>query len=306
MSGFRNTLYPLKAARFCSKGKWKRLTHRHEDNESVEHVSPPSFIRILSWNIDFMEDNREKRMRAALRHIQNTIFKCKSGEEPDPCCILLQEVHLNTFPIILANEWVRDHFIVTPVSTDKWPDPKGCPYGCVTLVSKGLPFVAASSLHYGSSIMGRNLLMVDVRVSTPEPASREVTLRIANTHLESLPRGAEARVDQMKLVGKMLKEDGLYGGIVGGDMNAIGPSDVPIVKNAGLRDACTLDEDDELGYTWGYQGGGDFPPGRLDKICYLPREGYVVSSPNVVGVDVKAGDQFVSDHYALLTTVDIF
>lgn len=300
-----NPLYPLRAARFSSKGKWKRLTDRHRDDDSVEHVNPPSFFNILSWNIDFAANNEEKRLKTALRHIQNVIFKCKGGQAPDPCCILLQEICLENFSAILNNEWIKNHFVIAPVSPEKWP--KKNRYGCVTLVSRSLPVARVSSLWFGCSNMGRGALFVDVRVTTPGDEGQEVTLRIANTHLESLPAGASARPVQLGLISQLLREGGLHGGIVAGDMNAIGPSDVGIVANAKLRDACNLDDDEEVGYTWGYQPECEFPPGRLDKILHVPGRGYDVSEPVVLGIDVKTKEgQYVSDHYALMSTVEIF
>jgi tyrosyl-DNA phosphodiesterase 2 len=115
------------------------------------------------------------------------------------------------------------------------------------------------------------------------------------------------------LIAKFLKQETIFGGIVCGDMNAIGPEDTPIVGQVGLRDAWRKGDKDERGFTWGYQGGGDYPAARLDKILFLPRRGYKVDEPQRVGVGVKTGDEdrqvdavWTSDHYGLVTTVRVF
>ena len=63
---------------------------------------------------------------------------------------------------------------------------------------------------------------------------------------------------------------------------------------------------DENGFTWGYQerDPGRFPPGRLDKILYLPRRGYKMDPPERIGVGLKTGGgAWVSDHYGLDSTL---
>ena len=242
---------------------------------------------------------------SVLGYIQKDVFRCKAGETPEPCCILLQEVHVRAFHVILDNDWVRKHFTITPVTPEKWPNRSV--YGNVTLVSRSIPVSQAWSLEFGGSEMSRNAFLVDLKLDVPEHGTPPVTLRVANTHLESLPRGAGSRPLQMSLIAKLLKESGLHGGIVGGDMNAIGPSDIPIVANVGLVDAWQGDDEDEDGYTWGYQPPDrQFPPGRLDKILMTPGRRMEVEEPRKVGVGVKTVDgAWTSDHFGLLTRVSM-
>jgi tyrosyl-DNA phosphodiesterase 2 len=302
-----SNLFELKIGRFrASKGGWKHISSREGPK-----TPPPSTIRVVTWNVECQTNWPAQRLTTALHHLETEVFKCKDGEAPDPCCILLQEVHVRAFEPLLENEWVRDHFMITPMRCQKWP--QGAFYGNITLISKSLKVAQAQLVEFGLSRMQRTALVTDLKLSVPETNSRVVTLRVINTHLESLTEGAIARPAQLALVAKFLKQEGICGGIVGGDMNAIGPEDTPIVGEVGLRDAWRKGDEDERGFTWGYQGGGDFPPARLDKILFLPRRGYKVDEPRRVGVGVKTGDVdrqadavWTSDHYGLVTTVRVF
>ncbi|KAF8896356.1 hypothetical protein BD779DRAFT_1659908 [Infundibulicybe gibba] len=239
-----------------------------------------------------------QRINTVLDHLETEVFQCKNGEAPEPCCILLQEVHINALKVVLQHSWIKSHFATTPISREKWPF--GATYGNVTLISRSITVVKAQSLEFGSSSMWRTGLMVDVKLSAPEPHARTGTLRIINTHLESLPTGAVARPTQMSLLAKFIKEDNLQGGIIAGDMNSIDP------------DESTFGDKNEIGFTWGYQGGGEYPPARFDKIVYLPRRGYKVEEPRRIGIGLKSGDAdrkssaiWASDHYGLDTHLRI-
>lgn len=222
--------------------------------------------------------------------------------------LILQEA----FRIILDNEWVQQYFIITPRKTEEWP--QGAAYGNVTLTARTIPVCAAYSIEYDSH-MHRNALLVDLKLSTSpakewsktQQKSRIVTLRVANTHLESLPQGATLRPKQLRAVAEALTETELVGGLVCGDMNAIGPSDNGLTERVGLQDAHEEGEEEEDGYTWGYQPSTEFPPGRLDKILCTPMAGgYTVNQPKRIGLGLKTDKgQWVSDHCGLFTTVRI-
>jgi tyrosyl-DNA phosphodiesterase 2 len=298
----------LRAVRYSSRKKRWALT----SNCAKGVREPlPSSIRLVTWNIDFASSDKKKRFLTALSYLQHHVLGCHiASERPEPCCILLQEVHVSVFTQILNVEWVRRYFIVVPTGTDKWPE--HAIYGNVTLVSRTIPVVNAFHIVFGNSEMNRTAVFVDIKLSIPaledEPRLSRgiVTLRIANTHLESLPSGSIARPRQLKLVAHALREDGLLGGIVAGDMNAIGPSDERIVEEAGLCDAWQGGDDDEEGFTWGYQPPGQYPPGRLDKVLSTRQEGYIVEEPERIGInEVIGGDKWVSDHYGLVTRVHV-
>src|SRR5262249_47222751 len=136
--------------------------------------------------------------------------------------------------VLLKNEWIREHFFVTPIHPRKWPDPGRHPYGNITLIEKSVAIVNAQIVHYGTSGMGRTAVVTDVKLKNA--SGKERIVRIINTHLESLS-SLPARRQQMYLCSELLKSDEVSGGVVAGDMNAISDGDKELHVVFGLRDA---------------------------------------------------------------------
>lgn len=308
MRGRADVPRPLRAARFSAReGRWIQTTNCARGIREPL----PTRVRLVSWNVDFQTKGPKKRLMAALLHLQRQVLRCQTpAERPDPCCILLQEVCVGSFTMILTNEWVQRYFLVVPTSTDKWP--AGATYGTVMLVSRTVPVSNAFTIEFSNSTMARNAIFVDLKLSVPAPPHSPrlsdgiVTVRVANTHLESLPRGAAARPMQLGLISEKLREYELRGGVVAGDMNAIGPSDMSIAEDVGLMDAWQHGDDEEEGYTWGYQPREQYPPGRLDKVLFTTRGGFAVEEPERFGIGAKTdyGD-WISDHFGLATTLHV-
>lgn len=269
-----------------------------------------SFMRVVSWNIDCMRPEPDLRLDAALSYIQHHVFKCRTNRRcPEPCSILLQGVQATAFDTILNNKWVQNFFVVIPSTTDAWP--KLAKYGSVTLLSRSIDIAKSTSIHFSCSEPQLHAIFIDVKLSglldtakAPPSSESVVTLRIANTHLDPLPDGAPIREKQLKLIANALMQDGLFGGIVGGDFNAVSPNDFALVESVGLLDAWSGDDG---GFTWGYQPRSPLTPGRLDKLVYTPRPGFFIDTPKNIAVGKKYGKltrrRWISDHYALLTKV---
>jgi tyrosyl-DNA phosphodiesterase 2 len=308
-----NYVHTIRAYRYRDKrGAWK-----HNPTLSPEEVRDmldddgetyPSAVRIVTWNVDFMSEYLEERMTAALRYLERDVCMCRPGEGPvEPTVICLQEVHRDVIETILEDKWVRRNFQVTPISHTKWPE--DATYGNITLVSSKLELVKCEIMHFTMTEMTRTALAVYILLTQPGPRGGNVEMCIVNTHLESLPRGAMARPKQMELCSRFLKQPGVRGGVVAGDMNAIGPGDSKLALDCDLRDAWRGTDKDEEGFTWGYQGQnqGRYPCGRLDKILYLPRRGYRMDPLERIGIGAKVKglgeDVFISDHYGLVTTL---
>lgn len=165
--------------------------------------------------------------------------------------------------------------------------------------------------------MNRNALLVDLKLCVPvrrqsENTPRVIKLRVGNTHLESLPQGAEYRPRQLGLVTDVLESEEVFGGIVCGDMNNIGPTDQGMPEKLGLVDAYKEgeEEEEEEGYTWGYQPSCEFPPGRLDKILYTAPANsgvtFEVGVPKRIGLGLKTpSGHYASDHYGLTSIVRV-
>jgi len=218
------------------------------------------------------------------------------------------------FRTILDNEWIQQYFVVSPRKVEEWPG--NAFYGNVTLTSRAIPVCAAYSIEFESK-MNRNALLVDLKLCVPvrrqsENTPRVITLRVGNTHLESLPQGAEYRPRQLGLVTDVLEAEEVFGGIVCGDMNNIGPTDQGMPEKLGLMDAYKegKEEEEEEGYTWGYQPSCEFPPGRLDKILYTAPANsgvtFEVGVPKRIGLGLKTpSGHYASDHYGLTSTVRV-
>lgn len=314
-----NSLLRLRPYRFrVSKKSWKhvvtsglkekgREVDQDRDWDYEKRKVPCSAVRIITWNIDMVSGSHEERLNAALRHIQIDVLKCGKDMEraPDPpCVIMLQEVRDTVLGRLLADEWVKKWFCIVPITREKWPE--DAQYGNITLVSRTLDIVECQILHFGLSSMQRAALCVKVRL-TQVVTNEKYVLSFVNTHLESLEQGALARPKQLEMCSRFLRLRDVHGGVVAGDMNVISQEDQTIGAKVGLMDAWRGGHED--GHTWGYQGGnegGKYPPGRLDRIYYLPGTGYKVEEARKIGVGVTTREGgWASDHYGLETILHI-
>ena len=285
--------------------------------------SLPNSITLITWNVDAQQHYGDQRLRAALDHLQFHAFPEYNGGQPPPCLILLQEVWRHAFPALLAHPWVQAWFVIAPGSPEEgWPQGARYGYGTVTLIARSLMVVASVCVHFGESEMGRNALVTDVLFGGAEPHAR--VLRVINTHLESLPAGAQRRALQLGFIAQLLRWGGtesvVVGGVVCGDMNAISPSDAMLPEQNELVDAWEeqrrlgrsegeVEDEDEDGITWGYQPPCEFPPGRLDKILYTASDAFEVENIRklAIGLQMPTPEgrmDWVSDHCALICQVE--
>ncbi|KAH9903007.1 Endonuclease/exonuclease/phosphatase [Cubamyces lactineus] len=280
-------LHPLKAKGWSfTKSKW---ISRYRCDKEI-----PTELRLLTWNVDFMEADSNSRILRILHYLQKTVL----SKTPPPSCILLQEVDTWSLNALIFHPWVRKYYAMTPPTTEPWK----AHYGNVTLVSRSIPFENPQMLVFRNSTMGRTAIFVDIPIRSPTTGKIR-TMRIANTHLESLPSGTKMRPTQLAAIAAMLRADGIDGGVVGGDMNMIGDTaDQNIHIAAGLDDACLFPHD-PANHTWGYQPPTRFPPRRLDRV-FFTGEKIVVDSPEVIGKGLRTTQGlWVSDHCGLSTTV---
>src|SRR6266404_2144015 len=223
-----DAIVPSRAIWFTSSGQWEYAPPApYNSKASYAADSLPTFISLVTWNIDFTAPDPQPRLKAALDYLQFHAFPQFGGGQPPPCLILLQEIYAEAFVTLLAHPWVRAWFMVVPGSAeDGWP--QYAFYGTVTLVSRSAPLTRSICTHFGESRMSRNALVTDVVLGGTEPHAR--VLRVVNTHLESLPVGTPRRVVQMRVIAGLLKDASVSDGIVCGDMNAIAPSDETLAE----------------------------------------------------------------------------
>jgi tyrosyl-DNA phosphodiesterase 2 len=307
-------------------GQWVHAPQTPFDANNIRYPvgSLPAYITLITWNVDAQRPYAIQRLEAALDHLQFHAFPGYNGGQPPPCLILLQELRRDAFPALLAHPWVQAWFMVGPGSPEEgWPRGAWYGYGTVTLVARSTMLTAAACVQFGESEMGRNALVTDVLFAGAEPQAR--VLRVVNAHLESLPAGAQRRAAQLGTIARLLRWGGgsgsvVVGGIVGGDMNAIVPSDAMLPEQNGLLDAWEerrrwdgrgvgSEGGDEDGVTWGHQPPCEFPPGRLDKILYTDSDAFEVRDIRklAIGLQMPTPEgrvDWVSDHYALLCQVE--
>jgi tyrosyl-DNA phosphodiesterase 2 len=316
-----DAIVPIRAVQFSRQHlsrQWRPVHHDADAPPKVEDL--PTSLTLITWNVDFLKDFADQRLTTALDYLRDETFREYKTAELPFCIILLQEIEIGTFNALLAHPWVKEWFMVVPGKpADGWP--RGAWYGTATLVRKGSWLAGSTCVHFGESQMGRNALVTDVMVRGPgaEPHARR-KLRVVNTHLESLPEGAASRVVQLGVITDLLGE-AEAGGIVGGDMNAISPSDATLAAQNGLLDAWEEDQErrdrgwregsgsedeDEGGMTWGYQPRCKFPPGRLDKILYTESDAFEVKGIRRLGIGLRMPYHggWVSDHYGLSCRVE--
>ncbi|RPD56911.1 hypothetical protein L226DRAFT_537792 [Lentinus tigrinus ALCF2SS1-7] len=289
------------------KDGWSAVTTN--PNDSSDNTHAPAALRLVTWNVDFMAPNAGARVSCILDHLQKVVL---AGS--DSSCILLQELKRDSFDEMLRSKWVREHYAVTPPSTESWGGERR--YGIATLVSRNIRATNAQMAQFTHSTMGRTALFVDVEMSLPgdsgdskdsDSESKELetrVVRIANTHLESLSEGEQERPLQLQIIADALREEGVTGGgLVGGDMNMIMPADQDIHVRAALQDAC----DDPSAVTWGFQPRKRYPARRLDRVFYVGDQ-LEVAPVEVIGKGLKVEGrgpraQWASDHCGLMTTI---
>ena len=276
-----------------TESRWTR------EYDPPSHSTP--YVDIVTWNVDFKGGPvAADRVSCILDHLRDVILP----NGPQTAVILLQELNRFSFPALLEHSWVREHFAVTPPGARSWPGG----YGIATLVSRKLQVGNARMLGFHKTRMGRTAVFVDVPLQRQDEHSddsdRGATVRIANTHLESLTDEERARPAQLQAIADMLRAPGAYAGVVGGDMNMVGRADQDIHEAAGLRDAGT---DGPESLTWGFQPRtGRWAPKRLDRVFYTPVPGFVVDPVKVIGKGLKTErGEWASDHYGLLTRISL-
>ncbi|KAL4804672.1 Endonuclease/exonuclease/phosphatase [Aspergillus unguis] len=273
---------------------------------STETPTPPAQtdqIHLLSWNIDFSTSAGPQRMTAALQYLYTLLTEHEKNDGA-PTVMLLQEMVDSDLTVIQQTSWVQERFYITDISDSHF----GVSYETTTLVDRRLPPQRVFRVPYSRSCMDRDALFVDVKVN-------DRTVRICNTHLESLAVGMRMRPVQLKLASEFMhgtnsNPDGReeiqlpkpHAAILAGDLNAFAPEDRLAPGECGLQDAfLTLGgkEDTEEGYTWGYQNPpwalGKFPPSRMDKVLLCG--GLETKSFELIGKGLKTTIEFYHSDY---------
>ncbi|KAF2647072.1 hypothetical protein K491DRAFT_699857 [Lophiostoma macrostomum CBS 122681] len=277
-----------------------------------------SHLRLISWNIDMSTPFASERMSGALAHLSDLI---NSTDPSTAVIIFLQEMTSSDLSQLSSCPWIQDRFYITDISTTNYRrQPR---YGTTTLIDRRLQIARVYRVDW-KSYMGRDGLFVDIRLSPPsqylsqpqqpqqtKPTTNK-TLRLCNTHLDSLPITPSYRPTQLTTATTHLTQPRVAAGILAGDMNANEPFDRTLHVSNDLTDAYLAlggQEDSEEGYTWGYQSEARlrerFGSCRMDKMLF--QGGVLVRRFQRMGVGVKVGEgqgegegEWVSDHYGVV------
>src|ERR1700761_4773919 len=144
---------------------YSRKLHRwigRSESPSKDGSPLPSQLNVLSWNVGFAAPMRRQRLDRILAHISETLFNHR--EPPSPCIILLQEVHFQALPLLLAHPIVRALFGVSTISPATWPVPHI--YGNVTLVATSIPVRTIFTVDFASSVSGRHAVFADINLAS--------------------------------------------------------------------------------------------------------------------------------------------
>lgn len=225
-------------------------------------------IALYTWNIDFILPFPEARMKPALAHLDR-LTSPESLPSTTAPVIFLQECTPSDLNTIAATPWVRERFHLTDLDPTNWATTQ---YGTTMLVDSRLPVTAAFRVHYSETRMDRDALFVDVALG---PGAHSV--RLCNSHLESLALDPPFRPPQMRLIARQMHGRGIHAALAAGDFNAVQPLDRTLHVDGGndLRDAFLEmggEEDTEAGFTWGQQASTvlreRFGCSRMDKVYF--------------------------------------
>ncbi|KAI4863028.1 Endonuclease/exonuclease/phosphatase [Hypoxylon rubiginosum] len=276
-----------------------------------------SRLALFSWNIDFMLPLAKARMDAALEHLDGLVSKL--GPET-AVVIYLQECVGEDLTTIGEKGWVRDKFHVTDVDGSNW----ATRYGTTTLVDRRLDITSCFRVHYQKTRMQRDAFFVDVVLVTRGQGQRK-TIRLCNTHLESLAFEPPLRPAQVQLMTRYMRADGVDGALAAGDFNAIQPFDRTLHSDNDLKDAYLElggREDSDGGYTWGQQAATTlrdrFGCSRMDKVYFTGDCLWLVSFGRF-GADVLVSGErererivslgfekpWITDHLGVVATVEV-
>ncbi|KAF3059745.1 hypothetical protein GL218_04427 [Daldinia childiae] len=224
-------------------------------------------LRLYSWNIDFMLPFAKARMDAALDHLDGLTSKLPSTTA---AVIFLQECISEDLETIGEKEWVRDKFNVTDIDGSNWQ----AHYGTTTLVDRRLDITSCFRVHYAKTHMERDALIVETSLAS-SPSGTPKTLRLCNSHLESLALEPPLRPAQVHALATHMRAPDVHGALAAGDFNAIQPFDRTLHADNGLKDAYLElggSEDSDVGYTWGQQAATTirerFGCSRMDKVYF--------------------------------------
>ncbi|XP_022314579.2 tyrosyl-DNA phosphodiesterase 2-like isoform X2 [Crassostrea virginica] len=251
----------------------------------------PNRVRVLSWNIDGLDKPSVQKRTKEI---------CKIIKKENPQAVLLQEVTLETLPILQQH---CTGYQVIPGGTIDY-------FTAIMLKESHVQFKGKEIWPFDNTVMMRNLLCVKCQI-------KGVTFSLMTSHLESTKDFAEERKEQLRRCFEEIKaQPATHNVLFGGDLNlrdkelaAVGgiPSGVCDVWEAtGSRKECL--------YTWDMMRNTNLVFDKFKPRCRFDRLYLKHSTPNtikpvyfeLIGLEkISSCGKFPSDHWGLLSHYDI-
>lgn len=281
-----------------------RVSSEERNTEAAQSVpaafvdSEPHRIRILSWNIDGIDQNNV---------VTRTRGACKIILQEKPDVVFLQEVVNKSLEVL--NEKC-DGYQVMLGNIRGQPRSEG-DYFTAMMLRKATTSVQSSDVKpFMSSRMMRTLLSVKAAV-------KGISCHLMTSHLESTKDHAAERLKQLKTAFKELQTvSENETGIFGGDLN-MRDKEFDEVKTNGFADGIADIWEDtgsrpEARYTWNMalndnlEMNGKFRPKcRFDRMYYRPVDGLKPVYFELVGLErLQNCRRFPSDHWGILAHFD--
>lgn len=278
----------------CQNGRWEAvetsdLPDREPKNRAPDGLDILAWIRnleVVTWNVDAGSPSPESRMTTLLDDIS-----VKTTAD----IIMLQEVNRAALARILAHPKVQNGFYISDANQTNFGKQS---FITVSIMEKRfllLPYVSLGAIWRVPlpSRFERDALCFDLTFGKLPPSTETRRIRFINAHLDSLPINPSKRPEQVSIIAEYLRVAGH--GLLAGDFNPVLPEDAEIVSKNALNDAWTLLKPHDAGFTWGWAGDKEFPPGRFDKVVMhnlTPTEIYTVqpSSIDCGGATIQASD----------------
>ncbi|KAF2212416.1 hypothetical protein CERZMDRAFT_41584 [Cercospora zeae-maydis SCOH1-5] len=255
-----------------------------------------SKLALYSWNIDFMLPFPESRMKTALNYLEKRTIQ----SDDTAVAIYLQECVESDLKTVSEQPWIRQNFCISDIDTSNWTSGH---YGTITLLSRITPPTSLFRVHYSATRMDRDILISDISLHSPSQQQTALTIRLCNSHLESLALTPALRPSQMSLIASYMRQSpNISAAIAAGDFNAIQPFDKTLHSDNNLLDAyleAGERDDDPEGHTWGQQASTilrkRFGTSRMDKVYYTPPSPTVKESLRLVKFEYFGRDVVVED-----------
>ncbi|PIG81642.1 endonuclease/exonuclease/phosphatase family protein [Aspergillus arachidicola] len=246
-------------------------------------TTPLKTFTLTTWNIDFQQRCKAERTRAGLNYLSKALLRPNDDKTNDVTpinIIFLQEMVPNDLTIIQQTKWIQDNFFITDLNHTQWRSS----YGTTTLIDKRCHVQRVFRVPYSTSRMQRDGLFVDLDCQQGGGTGSEIgTLRLCNTHLESLLSNPPIRPMQLYLASQFMHGSGPgetdlptpHAAILAGDLNAFAPEDLTAPNECGLHDAFLVlggKDGTEESFTWGQQIPDwlreKFGCSRMDKVLF--------------------------------------